>query len=180
MNHINSVLDFWFREIDTAAWWKKDAAFDQLIRERFNALHHVAIAGELYAWRSTPQGRLAEIILIDQFSRNIFRDQPASFQHDVVALVLCQEAIQSGADQTLSPSEKAFLYLPLMHSESPVIHQQALVQFNQPGLENNLAFELKHKAIIDVFGRYPHRNIILGRVSTPEEIEFLQQPGSSF
>ena len=110
----------------------------------------------------------------------MFRDSAESFAFDSLALVLAQEAVSSGVDKQLQQIEKSFLYMPYMHSESAIIHEQAVELFSQPGLENNLAFEHKHKDIIDRFGRYPHRNEILGRESTPEEIEFLQQPGSSF
>jgi len=127
-----------------------------------------------------PLGRLAEIILIDQFSRNIFRDTPEAFSADAVALVLAQEAIAAGADQQLETKERAFLYMPYMHSESRAIHEQAAQLFDQPGLEYNLEFEHKHKVIIDRFGRYPHRNAILGRTSTAEELDFLEGPDSSF
>ena len=117
---------------------------------------------------------------MDQFSRNLFRDQPESFAFDSMALGLAQETIRLNADRDLPIQQRPFVYLPLMHSESPLIHASAVELFQQPGLENNLAFELQHKKIIDRFGRYPHRNEILGRISTPEEVEFLKQPGSSF
>lgn len=139
------------------------------------------VPGELYGWRKTAHGRLAEIIVLDQFSRNMYRDQPQSFAADPMALVLAQEAVFLGADKKLkTPQEQAFLYMPYMHSESEIIHEVALDLFSQPGLENNYAFELKHKEIIDRFGRYPHRNDILGRQSTAEELAFLKEPGSSF
>ncbi len=176
----NDVLEFWFNELEPKQWFVKDRDLDAMIEARFSLLVEQARAGELFSWRVTPQGRLAEIILIDQFSRNIFRDKPESFSADPVALVLAQEAIGAGADQRLDVQERAFLYMPFMHSESQAIHQQAVVLFDQPGLEYNLEFEYKHKAIVDRFGRYPHRNEILGRKSTEEEIAFLKEPGSSF
>lgn len=174
------VLKFWFDELESKQWFVKDLDLDAVIEARFAFLVQQARAGELFSWRATPEGRLAEIILLDQFSRNIYRDQPESFSADTVALVLSQEAISQGADQQLAPQKRAFLYMPFMHSESALIHDQAVVLFDQPGLEYNLEFEYKHKAIIDRFGRYPHRNAILGRDSTAEELEFLRQPGSSF
>lgn len=174
-----AVLHFWFTEL-TPEQWFNSTDVDQLIAERFTNLHKQAAAGELVSWRETIHGRLAEIIVLDQFSRNIYRDTPQAFTQDVVALVLAQEAVALGLDQQLNDAEKAFLYMPYMHSESPEIHEQAVQLFNQPGLEINYDYELKHKAIIDRFGRYPHRNAILGRVSTREEVEFLKQPGSSF
>jgi uncharacterized protein (DUF924 family) len=176
----NDVLEFWFNELEPKQWFVKDRDLDAMIEARFSLLVEQARAGELFSWRVTPQGRLAEIILIDQFSRNIFRDKPESFSADPVALVLAQETIGAGADQRLDVQERAFLYMPFMHSESQAIHEQAVVLFDQPGLEYNLEFEHKHKAIVDRFGRYPHRNEILGRKSTEEEIAFLKAPGSSF
>jgi len=175
-----SVLGFWFSEIDPKKWWAKDVDFDRLVTKRFQATHDAAAKGELFAWRETPEGRLAEIIVLDQFSRNIYRDSPLAFAYDGQALVLAQEAIRANAQQELPPKQKAFLYIPFMHSESKIIHEISVKLFSEPGLEHNLEFELKHKAIIDRFGRYPHRNAILGRESTEEEIAFLKQPGSSF
>ncbi|WP_291985777.1 DUF924 family protein [Candidatus Accumulibacter sp. ACC007] len=174
------VLAFWFNEATPAQWWSKAADFDRLIETRFGTLHAAASRCELHAWRSGADGRLAEIIVLDQFPRNIFRDRPQSFATDALALVLAQEAVAAGADSTLDPARRAFLYMPYMHSESPLIHAQAVKLFAAPGMENNLAFELRHQAIIDRFGRYPHRNAILGRQSTPDEVEFLQTPGSAF
>jgi uncharacterized protein (DUF924 family) len=175
-----SVIKFWFEETDPELWWKKDANFDQLITERFEIAHHMAIQGGLALWRETPLGRLAEIIVLDQFSRNIYRESPLALAYDEQALALAQEAIQKRADQDLKTKQRAFLYLPFMHSESREAHETALILFKAPGLEFNYDFELKHKVIIDRFGRYPHRNEILGRESTQEEIEFLKEPGSSF
>lgn len=174
------VLRFWFEEIQPAQWWKKDATFDALIATRFSSLHASAARCELYAWRGSAQGRLAEIIVLDQFSRNIYRDQAASFANDPFALAMAQEAITAGADRVLLSAENNFLYMPFMHSESLAIHEVALRLFENNGLKSNLDFELRHKRIIEQFGRYPHRNAILGRVSTAEEIAFLKLPGSGF
>ena len=174
------VLHFWFDEATPAQLFKKDAAFDAEIRTRFGAAHQAAVHCELAAWRDTPEGRLAEIIVLDQFSRNLFRDDARAFATDGMALVLAQEAIRAGADRAIPAARLAFLYMPFMHSESRAIHAEAERLFRHPGLEDNYKFELKHKAIIDRFGRYPHRNQVLGRASTPEELAFLKQPGSSF
>lgn len=174
------VLDFWFRQIQPQQWWAKDLAFDYTVRERFAPLLARAAQGELYAWRQSAQGRLAEIIVLDQFSRNMYRDSAAAFAQDAVALVLAQEAILMDTHRSLSPIECAFLFIPLMHSESRLIHSWAEPLYREFAPESNHAFELKHKAIIDRFGRYPHRNDLLGRPSTAEEIEFLKQPGSRF
>ncbi len=175
-----AVLSFWFDEIESKMWWQKDEAFDRLIESRFASVHKAASQGELFHWRSTAEGRLAEIIVLDQFSRNIYRDKVGAFASDSLALVLAQEAITQGADKQLSAVQCSFLYMPFMHSESLPIHEQAVKLYSQKGLESNLDFELKHKAIIERFGRYPHRNIILDRDSSQAELDFLQQPGSSF
>lgn len=174
------VLRFWFEEAMPKQWWSNDAAFDRSIKKRFAQTLGQAVRGELFDWRRTPKGRLAEVIVIDQFSRNIHRHTPLAFAHDATALVLAQEAVAAGAHEALTPVECSFLYMPFMHSESRAIHVQAEALYRRNGVQSNLDFELRHKAIVDRFGRYPHRNAILGRESTPEEIEFLKQPGSSF
>jgi uncharacterized protein (DUF924 family) len=174
------VLNFWFNELTPDKWWAKDEQLDGVIKERFSDFHAQAARCELVDWRMAAKGRLAEIIILDQFSRNIFRDAPQAFANDPLALALAQEALAVGADKALSPVERSFLYLPFMHSESAKIHQVAVVLYRELGIAGNLDFEIQHQNIIERFGRYPHRNKILGRESTPEEIEFLQQPGSSF
>ncbi len=151
-----------------------------MLHTRFGQLWQAAFQGELAHWRATIKGRLAEIIVLDQFSRNLFRNTPRSFACDGMALVLAQEAIATGLCETLTVEQRGFLYLPFMHSESALIHQQALELFRQLNNGDQLEFEIRHKAIINCFGRYPHRNEILGRESTLEEQEFLQQPGSGF
>ncbi|MCB0350841.1 MAG: DUF924 domain-containing protein [Bdellovibrionales bacterium] len=175
-----NVYNFWFKELKTEQWFKKDLELDNKIAEKFKPTYEAAIKSELFSWRDTPHGALAEIIVLDQFSRNMFRGAPASFASDTIALTLAQGAIRRRLDLELKAVEKSFLYMPFMHSESLVIHEQAVKLFDQPGLENNLDFEIRHKKIIERFGRYPHRNEILGRTSTAEEIEFLKEPGSSF
>jgi uncharacterized protein (DUF924 family) len=177
---IEDVLRFWFEEATPAQWWKKDAAFDAAIARRFAGLHAAAARCECHAWRRTPQGRLAEILVLDQFSRNLFRDSREAFATDALALALAQEAVAAGADARLPVEQRRFVYMPYMHSESLVIHDEAVRLFDQPGLEDNLKFEHLHRDIIVRFGRYPHRNALLGRVSTPGEEAFLRQPGSSF
>ena len=176
----DAVLNFWFQELTTKQWFVKDDSVDQRIRQRFLVTHRAASQCELAHWRETPEGRLAEVIVLDQFSRNLFRGEAGAFAQDALALALAQEAIRTRADRSLPPAQRAFLYMPFMHSESKTIHEEAVKLFAQPGLENNLDFERRHKAIIDRFGRYPHRNAVLGRKSTPEEVEFLKSPGSSF
>ncbi|MDO4682642.1 MAG: DUF924 family protein [Lautropia sp.] len=174
------VLLFWFEEITPQQQFRKDPAFDQLIAGRFGALHAQAAAGELHGWRDTPEGRLAEIIVLDQFSRNLHRDTPMAFAQDATALVLAQEAIRAGADRALSAQQRSFLYMPYMHSESKAIQAESVRLFEANGIAHNLDFAIRHKDIVDRFGRYPHRNAILGRPSTEEEIAFLKTPGSSF
>ena len=174
------ILNFWFQEIDPKMWFTKDSEFDDLIRSRFLDIHTKAKNCELFKWRSEAKGRLAEIIILDQFSRNLFRESPEAFGSDSLALALAQEAVSLGMDEELNNLEKSFLYMPYMHSESLAIHEVAIELYSKEGLENNLDFESKHKEIIERFGRYPHRNQILGRQSSAEEIDFLQQEGSSF
>lgn len=175
------VIRFWFEELEPKQWWVKDDKLDVEIAERFGPLLNAAASCELAGWRGTAEGRLAEIIVLDQFSRNIFRNKPEAFAQDPLALGLAQEAVRCGADQELSSEKRRFIYMPFMHSESAQIHERAVELFgSEPALADNLEYEYKHKEIIDRFGRYPHRNEILGRESTEEELEFLKQPGSSF
>lgn len=174
------ILSFWFQELTPSQWWRVDPELDATIRSRFGKTLIAARACELYQWRSTPEGRLAEVIVLDQFSRNIHRGTPEAFAADALALALAQEAIALKADQALTSSQRGFLYMPYMHSESPAIHEIAVQLFSAAGLAENLKAEMKHREIISRFGRYPHRNAILGRPSTPEETAFLQEPGSSF
>jgi len=175
-----TILSFWFGEIEPKRWWAADPAFDSLIVERFLVTLQAAARCELDGWRTTFRGRLAEVIVLDQFSRNIHRHTALAFAQDAMALALAQEAVARGALPELQPVERAFLLLPYMHSESPLIHAQAERLFGEWAPQDNYQFELRHKVIVDRFGRYPHRNAVLGRGSSPEEIEFLQQPGSSF
>ena len=172
------IIDFWFVEISPSQWWKKDTSFDDIIESKFLTVHNKAIKGELFSWRGTSLGRLAEIIVLDQFSRNIYRNKPESFAYDASALILAQSAIAGGYDSALATAQRMFMYMPFMHSESLLIHEQAVTLFS--GMKSSLDFEHKHKLIIEKFGRYPHRNTLLGRTSTPEEIQFLTQPNSNF
>ncbi|GEK11090.1 DUF924 domain-containing protein [Pseudoalteromonas sp. McH1-7] len=176
MNY-KDVYEFWFVECTEADWWKKSADFDRIIKNRFGILHHMAQQGELSSWRTSPVGALCEIIILDQFSRNIFRNTPEAFASDPLALCLTQHAIEKGYHQQLNDTELMFLYMPLMHSESASIHTLAQQYFKPLP---NYDFELAHKRIIDRFGRYPHRNEILKRASTEAELAFLNTPNSSF
>lgn len=172
MNYYD-VLDFWFEQLTPEQHFIKNDTLDLKMVEKFIIIHSQAISGELSSWREEPLGRLAEIILIDQFSRNIYRDDPKAFANDGMSLVLAQEAIRLGINKTFSSEHKLFLYMPFMHSESKMIHMTALNLFSEPGLEDSLPYEIDHKKTIDRFGRYPERNATLGRISTPEEDEYL-------
>ena len=174
------VLYFWFEELTPEQWWRKDPALDAAMQRRFGALVAAAAACELDHWRNTAHGRLAEILLLDQFSRNIYRNTPQAFAADPLALGLAQEAIAAGAEHELNLTERRFLYMPFMHSESLRIHERAEKLFEQLGMPDVIDYEQRHKRIIERFGRYPHRNAILGRPSTPNETAFLEEPGSSF
>ena len=177
---VDDVIAFWFNTIVPTQWYAQSDPVDAMITEQFSALHAAAARCELFDWRRSPLGRLAEIIVLDQFSRNIFRGCAAAFAQDALALALAQEAVRAGADAELPVQQRAFVYLPYMHSEAAAIHAGALTLFTAPGLESNLDFERQHKAIIECFGRYPHRNAVLGRQSSAEELAFLAMPGSSF
>lgn len=176
----HTILNFWFQELTPAQWWKVDPALDAQIATRFLPTLQQAAQGELFHWRADARGRLAEVIVLDQFSRNVWRNMPQAFAQDPMALALAQEAVRANALAALEPVERAFLLLPYMHSESKVIHTEAERLYRDHAPASNYEFELKHKVIVDRFGRYPHRNAILGRPSSAQELEFLQQPGSSF
>jgi uncharacterized protein (DUF924 family) len=174
------VIDFWFNAIDSTLWFKKDNEFDLMLTAQFSQLQQSASCAELFQWRTNSEGRLAEIIVLDQFSRNIHRDTPLAFASDPLALALAQEAVANGCLEQLDPVKQSFLLMPYMHSESVAIHEVAVELFTSTGLDKTIDYELRHQAIINRFGRYPHRNNILGRESTQEELEFLKTPGSSF
>ncbi|MDH4571516.1 DUF924 family protein [Salinicola acroporae] len=176
----HQVLDFWFETLTPKEWFRKDADLDRTIAERFGDTLAAAAHCECWQWRETPAGRLAEIIVQDQFSRNVHRDTPGAFAQDPLALALAQELIARGEDAELPVAQRIFAYMPFMHSESLAIHARAVALFDVPGMETQLDYEHRHREIIERFGRYPHRNAILGRESTPEEVAFLRQPGSAF
>ena len=171
-----TVLNFWFNELTAKQHFIKDTALDDTICTRFGDTLAAAAQCELFTWRATAEGRLAEIIVLDQFSRNIHRDTPRAFAQDALA----QELVASGQDRSLLGAQRVFAYMPYMHSESALVHTQAVALFTQLGIQDNLNFELRHKAIIDRFGRYPHRNAILVRSFSMQELAFLNEPGSSF
>jgi uncharacterized protein (DUF924 family) len=199
MEDVESILHYWFggatddaeivRE-KSALWWKQDSKVDAEIRRRFEMMLNAEIKNEFASWSSSPRGQLARILLCDQFPRNMYRDSPRAFDYDERARKLAREAIDAGQDKKLRPVERVFLYLPFEHSET-VDDQElslrlytALVEYvpetDRPTYQKFLEFARKHKEIIDRFGRFPHRNAILGRQSTAAEAEFLKGPGSSF
>jgi uncharacterized protein (DUF924 family) len=178
--HPKTVLQFWFEELEPPQWWRKDPMLDQEISRRFGALHREAARQSLSSWRTDASGRLAEIIVLDQFSRNIHRGSPQAYSQDGKALGLAEEAVSLGLAEKLPIPWRAFLLMPYMHSESEEVHERALALFLLLESPPHLESELRHKAIVDRFGRYPHRNAVLGRDSTPEEQAFLLEPGSSF
>ena len=196
---VQAVLEFWFgsnpddaavAKEKSALWWSKNPQVDDEIRGRFEGLVAKAAAGELSDWEATPASRLALILLTDQFPRNIYRDSPRAFAYDAKALAWCLDGIEQHVDRKLRPIERVFLYLPLEHAESlehqdkSVKHFGELVSIvDEPDkavFKEYLDFAIRHRDIIARFGRFPHRNKILGRQSTAEEIAFLNEPGSSF
>ena len=176
----NSVIEFWFNELTPKDWFTKSSDLDNTMKIRFGELQQQAACNELYQWRNQAESALAEIILLDQFSRNIYRDSAQSFACDEFAVALVLQAVDKGFDQQLTAVQRGFIYMPFMHSESLTIHALAVEYFTALGNEQQLEYEYKHKAIIERFGRYPHRNAILGRTSSSEETLFLEQPNSSF
>ena len=173
-----SVLAFWFRgEEERKEWFRKDPAFDAEIRAHFQALYEDGARGALAGWRRSARECLALIVLLDQFPRNLFRDSARAFATDSLALDAARHAVASGYDRLLSETERTFIYLPFEHSENLADQERALTLFEG---HSNYEWARKHWEIIRRFGRFPHRNAVLGRQSTPAEIEFLKEPGSSF
>ena len=175
-----SIIDFWFNAIESKHWFKKDDEFDLLLAAQFSQLHASAAKSELYTWRKNAEGRLAEIIVLDQFSRNIHRDTVLAYASDPLALALAQEAVAQGSHFDLDVIKQSFLFMPYMHSESEAIHEVAVELFESTGLDKSIESALRHQTVIKEFGRYPHRNKILNRESSEEELAFLATPGSSF
>ena len=176
----SEILDFWFSERVKPLWFKKSAEFDREIKQRFLTIYSLAKTGALDSWRDNPRDTLALIILLDQFPRNMFRNTPRAFATDEKAVELTKYAVSQNYQQKLSDQQQVFLYMPLMHSENKTNQAKCVELFDELKKEENLKFALKHQKIIERFGRFPHRNQILGRQSTEAEREFLTQPGSSF
>ena len=174
------IIEFWFETLSPKQWFYKDEALDVQIKSTFSAIHAQAANNELAEWRVSDEGRLAEIIVLDQFSRNMFRGEANTFAYDELALSLTKMAVETGAHTRLEQAKINFLLMPFMHSESLREHELAVPLFEQYTSAQTLEFELRHKTIIEQFGRYPHRNELLGRKSTEDEESFLHQPGSSF
>ena len=180
------VLAFWFGTSAEArdVWFRKDAAFDAAIRDRFGAAVDAAIDGAFEEWCDEPRGAVACVLLLDQFTRNIYRDTPRAFAGDARALAIAQATVDAGEDTALDKYERWFLYMPYEHAEDPAAQQRSIALFtrlrDESGLDGQLEWAEKHAAIIRRFGRFPHRNAILGRPSTDDEIAFLQGPGSRF
>lgn len=176
----DTVIGFWFEEITPAQHWKVDPDFDAQIRDRFAELHAQANRCELFEWRRTPRGRLAEIIVLDQFSRQMFRGEARAFASDPLALALAQEAVRAGDDVKLTAQQRTFLYMPYMHSESLSVHDEAVRLFTGLGNADTLDYEKKHRDVIARFGRYPKRNAALGRHSTAEEEAYIASAEGMF
>jgi len=185
------ILTFWFGPQDAPSgnsardvWFRKDAAFDAEIRQRFGDATAIALAGGYGEWCATAGGALARVLLLYQFTRNIHRDTPAAFAGDARALATAAHAIERGFDRSLDAYGRWFLYLPFEHAEDRVMQERSLALFGElereTGLAGPLEWAQKHADVIARFGRYPHRNAVLGRVSTPDEVAFLAQPGSRF
>ena len=171
------VLDFWYGELEPKQWWIRDDAVDKLIISRFSRLYKQIAVAIPESWLMTPKGRLAAVIVQDQFPRNMFRGNAKAFASDARALTLAEETIDAGLDKELTRAECPFLYMPFMHSEDRDIQERSIDLFDALGDADQLEFARKHKSIIDRFGRFPHRNEITGRVSSKEELEFLKEPG---
>ena len=191
MSQVQEILEFWFGKPDDLdygksrkVWFIKNPEFDREVRSRFLPVYQQAVAGELDDWKASPQGCLALIILLDQFPRNMFRGQPQAFATDPQALAYAKHAVTNSFDRELLPIQRQFIYLPFEHSENLTHQHQCLELFSTlkdyPECVDGIDYAHRHFKVIERFGRFPHRNEILGRKSTPEEAEFLKQPGSSF
>ncbi|MBK03920.1 MAG: hypothetical protein CL932_10925 [Deltaproteobacteria bacterium] len=193
------MLSFWFGETgkdgfsvpeQSKKWWQKDPDFDQLITSKYEQTYEQLVETQAASWLDTPRKRLAALIVLDQFSRNMFRDTAKMYAADDLARQLVHEGLSLGVDKVLSAQERVFFYMPMMHSESLEEQELCIELFkgladeldgeSAERIHNNIEFAIKHRDIVAKFDRFPHRNDILNRTSTPEEVEFLKQPGSSF
>jgi uncharacterized protein (DUF924 family) len=170
------IVHFW-EEAGPEKWFAKDEAFDVDIRSRFFGLHESAARCELAEWETSAEGALALLLLLDQFPRNLFRNSAHAFATDALARRIASEALEAGFDWHVGEALRAFFYLPLMHSESIVDQKHCVALCNRPGLEENFKFAKEHLDIIQRFGRFPHRNAVMGRITTAEEQAFLDSGG---
>jgi len=177
---IDRVLSFWFEELRPEQWFTVDDTVDEDVRARFRALHRRLAAGVPPDWKQTPEGFFAAVIVLDQFPRNMFRGDARAFATDAAALALADRAIGRGFDRALAPVRRKFLYMPFQHSERPEDQARSVDLFASLDDPQALDFAKRHKEIVDRFGRFPHRNAVLGRASTAEELTFLQRPDASF
>lgn len=167
------IIDFWYSPAIKQHWFNSTPEIDQQIREQYQTLWQQAQAGQLDSWQQSPQGCLALVILLDQFPLNMFRGKAEGFATEQQAVAICKQAIQQGLDKQLEKPQLGFLYMPLMHSENRADQDLSISKFTEAGLPDNLHFAQHHREIVQRFGRFPHRNAILGRESTAEEIAYL-------
>ncbi len=170
----HTVLEFWFKKYGEKEWWQKNVKFDALIRTKFLKTYHAIVLGECASWRASAEGRLAEVIVLDQFARNMFRGKAQAFVYDPLALALAQEAVNVGADKSVSSREQQFFYMPFMHSESKKVQRESIALFKKLGNPEILKFALDHQNIVEKFGRFPHRNAARGLKSTAAEKAFMK------
>ena len=180
MSEQESVLQFWFTDSTPEDWFTKSDAYDEKVRQQLGPLYQQARKGEFDSWAETAEGALALTILLDQVPRNIFRGSDQSFATDHKALAITKAALDKGFENQLEPEQKPFLLLPLEHSEDLADQERSVELFKIHGSEQGYDYAIRHKVIIERFGRFPHRNSVLGRQNTAEETEFLKQPGSGF
>jgi uncharacterized protein (DUF924 family) len=177
---IDEIVNFWFGELSPKDWFRKDEALDSTIASRFGTTYHELRSGVPASWLDTPEGFLAAILVLDQFPRNMFRADARCFATDAIALALAKRAIAEGVDAKLKSDQRSFLYMPFQHSEEEGDQASAVALFAMLGKPLELDFALRHQAVVDRFGRFPHRNALLGRATTEEEQTFLAGPDSSF
>lgn len=179
-SQISAVLSFWFGELNDEHWWLPGPEVDEAVRERFGALYEALAEDVPQEWRASARGYLAAVIVLDQFPRNMFRNEARAYATDGKALAFSREAIAKRLDAELGTAERMFLYMPFQHSEDAAVQAESVVLFERLGNENALDFARRHKAVIDRFGRFPHRNAVLGRETTQEEAEFLREHERGF
>ena len=177
---IEEVLVFWFEELSPEQWFKKDAVVDAAVRAKFSTLYEELAGNGGQTWTDSPRGCLAAVIVLDQFPRNLYRDDRRAYTTDAVALTIAKSAVHRGFDEALSMHERKFLFMPFQHCEDVTDQNVSVELFSSLGDPKALEYAIRHKDVVERFGRFPHRNAALGRMSTPEELEFLTQPGSSF